>query len=428
MRKGFAMMQKLSFLGCAIALALATQTTPQAAAQDGVIGSISKWDGGAPTFAGDGWEFRVLGRAQFDYNFARSDETEDFDISNTQIRRLRLGVKGKFGEGLQYKFEVNWDEGGDVTAEDVYVEWSPDVLNGWSVQLGHFKTQNSFDEINSSKFTTILERAAFTDAFELDRRLGLALRNFGDNYSVEAGVFLTNLDNTAGNLEGWAASGRVTYSPILEEDFKLHLGASFRYRNQGEDENLLEFRQRPFTENTDRIISTGNIGETDTFLQAEIIAQYKQFWAASEYAINIVDTDLGIDGIGNPNFTGWYAETGFYIGGERIYKKGKFDRPTIDRPITKGGPGAFSGTIRYDTLDLNSAGIQGGNQDTVAVAADWWPTRYTRLSINYFYSNNSISALTPGISGVDSSVVGLIAQGIPEETVNGINVRLHFDF
>jgi len=363
-----------------------------------------------------------------DYNFARSDETEDFDISNTQIRRLRIGASGTFGEGLKYKLEVNFDEGGDVTAEDVYVEWAPEVLNGWSVQLGHFKTQNSFDEINSSKFTTFLERAAFTDAFELDRRLGVALRNFGDNYSLEAGVFLTNLDNVSGNEEGWAASGRATYSPILQDDLKVHLGASFRYRNQGDDENLLEFRQRPFTENTDRIISTGNVAGTDTLVQAEVIAQYKQFWAASEYAVTFANTDLGLAGVGDPTFTGWYAETGFYIGGDRIYKKGKFDRPTIDRPVTEGGYGAFSGAIRYDTLDLTSSGINGGSQDTVAVAADWWPTRYTRLGINYFYSNNSIGGLTPGISGVDGSVANLIAQGVSEENVNGINVRLHFDF
>lgn len=413
---------------CGAAVIAGAQFAPQAMAQDEPIGFISKWDGGAPTFSGDGWTFKVLGRAQFDYNFARSDNSEDFDISNTQIRRLRIGASGTFGEGLKYKFEVNFDEGGDITAEDVYVEWKPGVLNGWSVQLGHFKTQNSFDEINSSKFTTFLERAAFTDAFELDRRLGVALRKFGDNYSLETGIFLSNLDNVSGNEEGWAASGRATYSPILEDDLKLHLGASFRYRNQGDDESLLEFRQRPFTENTDRIISTGDIAESDTFLQGEVIAQYKQFWAASEYAVTFANTDFAGLGVGDPTFSGWYAETGFYIGGDRIYKKGKFDRPTIDRPITKGGYGAFSGAIRYDTLDLNSSGIQGGSQDTIAVAADWWPTRYTRLGINYFYSNNSIGALTPGISGVDSSVLSLIDQGITQENVNGINVRLHFDF
>jgi len=179
------MNMKSGVLVGALAVMMGLPAGQTAAAQDEPIGWISKWDGGAPTFAGDGWTFKIFGRAQFDYNFARSDETEDFDISNTQIRRLRLGAKGDFGDNLKYKLQVNWDEGGDVTAEDVYVEWSPDVLNGWAIQLGHFKTQNSFDEINSSKYTTILERAAFTDAFELDRRLGIALRNFGDNYSVE---------------------------------------------------------------------------------------------------------------------------------------------------------------------------------------------------------------------------------------------------
>ena len=422
------MNMKSGLLVGTLAIAIGLPFGPTAAAQDEPIGWISKWDGGAPTFAGDGWDFKIFGRAQFDYNFARSDETDDFDISNTQIRRLRLGAKGSFGDSLSYKLQVNFDEGGDITAEDVYVQWEPAALGGWAIQLGHFKTQNSFDEINSSKFTTFLERAAFTDAFELDRRLGVALRKFGDNYSLETGVFLTNLDNVSGNEEGWAASGRATYSPILEEDLKLHLGASFRYRNQGDDENLLEFRQRPFTENTDRIISTGNIAGSDTFVQGEVIAQYKQFWAAGEYAVTFANTDLGLLGAGDATFDGWYAETGFYIGGKRIYKKGKFDRPTIDRPITKGGYGAFSGAIRYDTLDLNSSGIEGGKQDTIAVAADWWPTRYTRLGINYFHSDNSLGNPLAGVSGVDGSVLAVLAQGVTDETVNGINVRLHFDF
>jgi len=423
------MNKRFGVVVCGAVLALGTQFIPQAVAQpDEPIGWISKWDGGAPTFSGNGWEFKFLGRAQFDYNFARSDETSDFDISNTQVRRLRLGAKGKFGKGLKYKFEVNFDEGGDITAEDVYVEWAPKQLNGWAIQLGHFKTQNSFDEINSSKFTTFLERAAFTDAFELDRRLGVALVKFTDTYSLEAGIFTTNLDNTAGNEEGWAASGRATYSPILQDDLKVHLGASFRYRDQGDDENLLRIRQRPFTENTDRIISTGNIATSDTFVQGEIIAQYKQFWAASEYAITFANTDLEALGAGDPTFDGWYVETGVYLGGDRIYKKGKFDRPTIDRPVTKGGPGAFSAAIRYDTIDLNSSGITGGSQDTVALAFDWWPTRYTRLGINYFYSDNQIGAPLPGIGGFDSAPAALLAAGVTNETLNGLTVRMHFDF
>ena len=150
------MNMKSGLLVGTLAIAIGLPFGPTAAAQDEPIGWISKWDGGAPTFAGDGWDFKIFGRAQFDYNFARSDETDDFDISNTQIRRLRLGAKGSFGDSLSYKLQVNFDEGGDITAEDVYVQWEPAALGGWAIQLGHFKTQNSFDEINSSKFTTFL--------------------------------------------------------------------------------------------------------------------------------------------------------------------------------------------------------------------------------------------------------------------------------
>jgi phosphate-selective porin OprO and OprP len=38
---------------------------------------------------------------------------------------------------------------------------------------------------------------------------------------------------------------------------------------------------------------------------------------------------------------------------------------------------------RYDTVDLNDGAIQGGTEDDVGVALNWYPNYYVRFSVNY---------------------------------------------
>ena len=117
--------------------------------------------------AQDDFTIKLGGRLHVDYAVADSDNT-DFDVSATALRRARLKGSGQFGKNLKYKIETTFDESGDVNLEDAYLSWKP---NGSpiSFKAGHFKTQNSLQEANSSLDEDLIERAAFTDAFQLDR-------------------------------------------------------------------------------------------------------------------------------------------------------------------------------------------------------------------------------------------------------------------
>ena len=41
---------------------------------------------------------------------------------------------------------------------------------------------------------------------------------------------------------------------------------------------------------------------------------------------------------------------------------------------------------RYDQVDLQDA-VYTGKLETIVLGADWWPTKQTRLGINYFDSD-----------------------------------------
>ena len=366
--------------------------------------------------AEDGFTLDVFGRVMIDYAIADADNA-DLDLSASEARRVRIGAKGSYGSNLKYKVEFNTDSSGDVNATDAYLDFKL-ADTGWNVRAGHFKTPNSFDEANSSRFMSTIERSAFTDAFQLNRRVGVMAHTAGDNYTFSAGVFGENIEESTLD-EGYALAARGTYTPVNTDNTLLHLGASVRYRDAGGDGSNFRYRQRPYTHIPSRVISTGNIAESDTFYGVEALGMFGQAWATGEYAI----TNADISADGDADLEGFYLEAGYFFGGKRVYKKGKFDRPKVANPITDGGLGALSLIARYDSIDLTDSIVDGGELETIVLGADWWPTKNTRIALNYFNGDVAYGSST---SGLDSVFAAQVTAGTEDDEVNGVVARLYF--
>ena len=380
-------------------------------------------------YAQDDFTIKLGGRLHVDYATASSDNT-DFDVSATALRRARLKGHGQFGKNLKYKIETTFDESGDVNLEDAFLSWKPDG-SPITFKAGHFKTQNSLQEANSSLDEDLIERAAFTDAFELDRRVGFEVSTKSDNYQVQLGVFGENLEEIEINdgNEGFAVAGRAVYKFDVAGGL-IHTGASFRYRDQNDADDL-RYRQRPFVEQTGRIISTGRIADSDTFFGGELAGQFGSAWAIGEYTVVNADCAEGSTVCTeDPSFTGWSIGGGYVFGGKRNYSVGKFKRVTIDNPVTEGGWGALSVNARFDSLDLTDEGIQGGELDTFAVGVNWWLHKQTRLQFNYFNSDATLSGPNtgPSLGLQDVYAAAVTNAALNDDTVDGFVARLQFDF
>ncbi len=375
----------------------------------------------APDFRDEGWEFKVIGRVQLDYSFVDAD-ISGADWNAGELRRLRLGVAGKYGDNVKYKFELNTNSSGDVNLEDGYVQWAP-TGGDWNVKAGQFKTPNSLDEQTSSRFITTLERAAFTDAFEFNRRLGVTLNAKGKNYTLSAGIFGDNV-NISNQQEGYALAARGTLNPVKNDDTLVHLGASVRYRNVGSIQGDIRYRQRPASHIPGRIISTGAIAGSDVFVGAEAAAIHKNFWAAGEYGVTFADCSAAA-ACADPTLQGGYAEVGAVIGGRKTYKSGKWNRPKVDNPVTDGGMGALAFVARFDTIDLSDSSVNGGSFNSCILGADWWATKYTRLGVNIFRVDADLGSST---SGLDTNFAALVTTAAPMEDVTGVMLRAQWDF
>lgn len=265
--------------------------------------------------------------------------------------------------------------------------------------------------MTSSRLTSFLERAAFTDAFNYNRRLGVAVALLDpkeDRYTLTAGLFGQEINNASFNRTGWQASVRGTFSPEVG-DARLHLGASFQHRVAQRDAQNVRYRARPFTQVTDqRFADTGAIAaDGDDIAGLELGAIVGSFHAAAEAqqvwvrgfrpGRSFGPNDGAAGGLfyaGDPDSRSAYAEVGYFLTGEsRGYRNGRWDRAKVLHPVGKGGWGALQLNARLDWPDLRDrvfegvsvapTYVNGGRQLGYELSLNWNPTDYVRLQAQY---------------------------------------------
>lgn len=367
------------------------------------------WKGAPVLSHPDGWSFKPRGRLNFDAAYLSAPESTGQDNGfSSEARRIRLGVDGSVPGGFGYKAEFDFAQSSVVTT-DAYIDYSDGDL---TVVAGQHNTFQSMEELSSSLHTSFIERAAFTDAFAFERRVGLSSQYITKDWLIQAGVFTDNFEELQDNKNA-GGDLRVAYMPSIGST-QLHFGASVHYYDI-ENDGQIRYRQRPLEHPTDvRFIDTGNFSaESENGLGLEATAIMDRFHVAGEAFWQHVDRA----GFADPTFFGGYAEVGYFLtpGDRRGYKKGVFDRIRPANPVNEGGPGAWQVNLRYDYLDLTDADIIGGQQNLYGLSLIWTPTDYTRFLLNYAYIE------------YDGSIYPT-ADGDTSYGVNSFGARAQLDF
>lgn len=349
---------------------------------------------GAPQFsAPGGGSFKPRGRIQYDAgHVSRLDGIVDPGLGfANRLRRGRLGFEGTMPGGFGYRAEVDF-AGPSVEVTDLYLSYR--AAEGLDLILGQHNNFQGLERQSSSLFSSFIERAAFTTAFNLERRVGLSATLARGDLTVEGGVFTDAIADLADGTRGSGLGdenravsfdGRLVYAPEIGGT-RLHFGGSVHLRDQSQQAEsgvTTRYRQRPFlrTWNT-RFIGTPPLrveGEDHYGLEAAAIRG--PFHAAAEVHWLHADT---LGSAPSPTFFGGYAELGYFLTGEsRGYRAGKFDRTRVADPLSEGGAGAFQINLRFDHLDLDDSGVQGGRQAGYMASLIWIPEDHVRFLLNY---------------------------------------------
>ena len=191
------------------AQASAAQTTADSAKGSDLDLKV-KWKGAPEFSSGDGkFKMKVRGRLEVDYNHVDQDTpiTSFPDVSATELRRARLGVEGILWYDWKYVVEVDFAND-SVIMKDAYLQYQGfKVADNPCFPRGNFKTFNTFEDENSDRFVDTMERAAFINAWDIDRQIGFGATYYGEHLGLAAGIFGERFPSSATRHSSPASQG-----------------------------------------------------------------------------------------------------------------------------------------------------------------------------------------------------------------------------
>ncbi len=347
---------------------------------------------GSPQFKLGDRLFKVKGRIQYDAGYVSpppGSTDRGFGFS-TEARRIRLGGEGKLGAGFGYKLELELSDN-SVDLVDTFISYEK---GGLLLTAGNHNQFQSLDELIGDTSGSVMERAAFTDAFNFERRLGVSAQYQSGAWLAQAGLFADDIEALSNQSDGPAGGdendsfgmdGRIVFAPRLAGT-QLHFAASGHWRKLNRvAEDGVRYRQRPYLHSSNsRILATPELMVDREFHYGVELAAVRGPWHVAGEAHWLTAYRPGL---ADPTFFGGYAEVGYFLtdGDSRAYAKGMFDRTDPKNALGDGGIGAVQINARYDMLTLNDGPIMGGRQDGLIGSLIWTPIAFLRFNLNYGY-------------------------------------------
>src|SRR5690606_7199293 len=137
---------------------------------------------GAPRIGSEAsWSIKPRGRLQLDIGHVSGPARPGL---NRELRRAQLGFEGPPPGRFSFLFEAEVAEGiAEIT--EATISWA--ASDRLALTIGQHNNFQSLEELSSDRFTTFMERAAFTDAFGFERRVGASATFTAGDLAVQAG-------------------------------------------------------------------------------------------------------------------------------------------------------------------------------------------------------------------------------------------------
>lgn len=354
----------------------------------------------------------VGGALQLDTGLFSQSTTNQQLVGNardgTSFRTARLWGKGQLHDTVGYMIEMDFGglasgSPGRPNFQNAYVELQ-EVPTLGTLRIGRWKQPVTLETVSSIRFLPFIERSSlFT--FVPFRRTGVGFFDATPDkrWTYAASVFRA-ADDGYGDLAtdggGWATAERLTHLAWNECDGArlLHLGVSHSYNDAVNDTvrfaRFGEFaiNQTPVNNTsatTPNQFDTGNLAARSyNVLAAELAWVHGPFSVQAETLVTIVDRING----SNPAFYGWYVFGSWFATGEHrnyIPSLGAFDRVRPHRNFvtsrTNGieGPGAWELLARISQVDVNDAGVNGGELTSLTLGVNWHWNPNAKLQFNF---------------------------------------------
>ena len=351
----------------------------------------------------------LTGRMHLDYRFNEGGfedgRIEDRDTQSLadqfELRRARLGVKGKFAK--DFKYEVVGNLPGTATIDVAFLDWAK--YDKFQIRTGKFKQPFGLEQLTSSNNIALMERS-YVDQTVPGKKIGLQVMGApGAGLTYALSTYQphdTELNISGGGKASGAARGTINFAEIMgNKEMIMHVGLSgldtaysistsstSQTNNVSDDQRgtISSFRtpgrglNNAFRGqvNGDPCTTAGVSGGCTSEFGATVKQQAYglegifasgPFKLAGEYSeANYKGTKTVTAGLNEVKYDTqtYYVEAGWFITGEKYassYKNGVFSsfKPNDDFDLDNGKWGAVEALFRVEGYKVDDVSIaQGG--------------------------------------------------------------------
>lgn len=327
------------------------------------------------------------------------------------------------------------------------------------VRVGNQQDWFSMEHIESARFQDFMERSPVMDAFAGPNNNGytpgVSVFNTTDdkNAGLQLGFYKNNAYDAGYTFDlgnAWTYGGRAIWTPYYDEETKgrymVHTGLGSEYRTFNESLNPanqgtnIRIRSRGDLRNVSSTLDpnyadTGNFfAQSQIVVDPEIAVQLGPLLLRAEYCANWLQgvrpfQTSAID-MGNVFMYGGYVEGLYFLTGEnRDYNRvsGVFNRviPKNNANFAECKYGAWQVGARYDWLNLNAPGINGGQAQDATFGVNWFLNPNLRFQVNYVLTHVN-NAGPSGIVTTNGALVG--SKFIGDGYINSVGTRIDWTF
>lgn len=382
------------------------------------------------------------------------------------FRRARLRADGTIYETIDYVAEFDFanstsrngtnDEANTINVTAPTDLWFNFKEVPWvgNVKVGNIKEPMGFEHNTSSRFLNFMERSFLQDLFAGPFNNGFSpgvmiFNSWADDHGMWfLGGFKNNYFNVFGYDVGdaeYAATGRVTYTPIFDEHEHqvLHFGLSGSVRDP--DQGQQRFRTRSLRNGPANLATifgdTGTYTASTQWLGGFEVAGVSGPWSMqAEWIGNWSEESTAVGGktntsvflpaattasLGTVYTYGYYAELHYFLTGEsREYEKkaGAFGRVVPNKNFRwKDGcfqPGAWQLAFRYGAADLRDGILNGGQLHEYVAGVNWFLNPNMKIQANYVCTQRDFNKATSAATSIN----------VNDGLIHGFGMRLAHDF
>ena len=346
---------------------------------------------------------KIGGRLQTDAN-AHSGEGPALDPlihDGTELRRARFEMKGTLPDDLSWAAEVDFANN-RTSLKDFWVGMEHD--DGLMTYFGHQKQPFSLDVEMSANDMPFVERgvdSALLFPF-VDRAIGFRIQDSFDSIFYAAGLYGESVSPNAVDDEGYGASGRLIWAPLIADDEVVHLGARLAYRMTDDGDETVRVRDETTNISEFSVVDTGDIPGVD----AVQLHGVEAVWATGRYSLGGEFNQASVERSGEDfDFESWRVEGTCTLTGESRAEAYRLDAGEFKRiRAAEQGGRVWETAARFSSIDLNDGSLRGGREEVGSLGLNWYYSQNLRLMWNWSHilSTHGGSPETRAAEGLDA--------------------------